>query len=116
MTTTTDREFRRAGYSRSDCNVESGQILRGRRGWMLVTKAGVPIDTDDGQKPWAQSYWARPCTADEITLAERVARVAALQSEMRGLSGPPDDERDRDRIEARREAIRAELATIQKSD
>lgn len=106
-------EFCRTGYSRRDCNVAVGQTLRNtRRGLLIVTRADEAIDSDEGQKPWAQRYWARACTDEERLAAEHAARVTALESELRTLSGQPDDERDRERIEVRCEAIRAELATI----
>lgn len=104
-------EFCRRGTQASECNISVGQQMRNtRKGLLIVTRVSEPIDEDNGQKPWAQSYWAREATDEERQAAELAARRAALEAELRGLSGPADDDRDHEQREARREAIRAALA------
>ncbi len=113
MTTQTETyEFYRAGYRAEDCNVAVGKILSGRKGYLIVIAVDDPIDTDEGQKPWSQRYVCRRCTAAERDGARVAARKAELERQLRTLSGPIDDERDRERIERDREKVSAELAAM----
>jgi len=112
MNSETEIRYRR-GYDRSDCCVAVGQIMTvDREQYRIVIRAELPVDTDQGQKPWSQEYESRPCTADEATAAKQKFRRAALKKQLRGLAGSPDDERLRTQIEAQRAKIQAELAAL----
>ena len=103
----------RRGYERADCRIAVGEIMSTRDGqWWIVIRADQPVYDDEGQQPWSQEYEARPCTAEEKDAACRGFAIAKLEKELRGIAGPPDDERMRPEIEARRAAIGAELAAL----
>lgn len=113
MTTQSEVRYRR-GYGRADCTITLGQVLIGKQGARIVTRVEEPIDTDDGQKPWSQEYETKPCTAEEAAAANRATRIVKLEKQQRALAGPPDDDRDYDRVVAQRVTISEELAELRK--
>lgn len=109
---TTETRYQ-SGYERADCTRYVGQVLTSKRGTVVVTHCDEPIDTDDGQKPWSQEYSCRPATNAEITADEHRRQIAYLKRQRRILSAEPDDERDRERIEAKRIDVQSRLDALQ---
>lgn len=101
--------------------LEVGMVVRMKDGPVVVTEAGKLERIVDGfcygrryDDGWEQKYTVRPATAEEAEGFERETRVAGIKSELRVLSTPPDDDRDRERIAEEKRVLEAELKELEK--
>ena len=69
---------------------------------------GLPLN--DG---WLYTATCRAATAAEDAESRRITRIAQLQKELDGITGPADDARDDDRRRTERQAIMDEITSLE---
>lgn len=98
-----------------------GQYIRDKDGkvW-VVTAVDSPRRFNEGlsrgklrDEGYEHTAYARPATEQEIVANKKATKLTELKRQLHILSMPPDDERDRPRIEADRKRVMAELKAME---
>ena len=69
---------------------------------------GLPLN-----EGWLYTATCRRATSEEDAESRRITRIADLQKQLDGLTGPADDYRDDDRRRAERQTIIDEIAALE---